>query len=143
MYASEFSQIQQTPKKGHFFKQLLLNVSYSIETVAVARNVEDLAAARITPVIPAHGVLHLSHHTSSHEASVSTEIVSEINWCLFQQKLFHNLRMLALLFVLFTVCILRDPVCPAKTCCQQNVYSQSLREENVCSDRHLWNQGLH
>uniref|UniRef100_A0A3P8W3Z2 Vitellogenin-2-like n=1 Tax=Cynoglossus semilaevis TaxID=244447 RepID=A0A3P8W3Z2_CYNSE len=62
--------------KGNFKLQLLpvkgidKIASALIETVAVARNVEDLAAARITPVIPAHGVLHLSHHTSSHEASV-------------------------------------------------------------------------
>uniref|UniRef100_A0A3P8VY26 Vitellogenin-2-like n=1 Tax=Cynoglossus semilaevis TaxID=244447 RepID=A0A3P8VY26_CYNSE len=69
--------------KGNFKLQLLpvkgidKIASALIETVAVARNVEDLAAARITPVIPAHGVLHLSHHTSSHE-SASSEILSAL-----------------------------------------------------------------
>ncbi|XP_034438303.1 vitellogenin-2-like [Hippoglossus hippoglossus] len=71
--------------KGNFKLQLLpvqgidKIASAIVETYAVARNVEDLAAARITPMIPATAAVQLSREVSmADEVSVSSEFISQL-----------------------------------------------------------------
>lgn len=51
------------------FLDIIFSFFNSVETFAVARNVEDLAAAKITPMIPAEALAPLSRETFSSKIS--------------------------------------------------------------------------
>lgn len=59
----------------------LFSFSYSVETFAIARNVEDLAAAKITPMIPtkaavASGYLSRESFTSKLTSKITSSLAS-------------------------------------------------------------------